>query len=107
MNLRVLLYRNYYLQHRKGVLLGFFSRRLDVTGPYVPLFDPARVRASGADYLVFHRDIEKEVRAYFAAVDPGESEALRVKRPTLKQVVRLQSMLGDPFYESDDRGSRQ
>jgi hypothetical protein len=101
-NLRALLYRNYYLQHRKEVLLGFFVRRLDVTGPYVPLFDPALIRASGADYLLFHLDIEQEVRAYFETVEPGKQGALRVKVPTLKQLVRLKDILGEPFYEGDD-----
>jgi len=102
-NLRVLLYRNYYLQHRKGVLLGFFARRFDVTGPYVPLLDPSRIRTSGADYLVFHRNIEKEVRAYFEAVDPeGKDDALRVKLPTVKQVAKLRAMLGAPFHASED-----
>jgi len=101
-NLRVLLYRNYHLQHRKGVMLGFFRRRYEVDGPHIPLFDPRRIRSSGADYLVFHRNIEKEVRAYFESVDPGENETLRVKIPSAKQVLRLRSMLGEPYHESEE-----
>jgi hypothetical protein len=101
-NMRVLLYRNYFLQHRKQVLLGFFNRYFGVTGPYVPLFDPAQIRASGADYLVYHRDIEKEVRAYWETVEPSqEKDALRVKVPTGQQVTQLRAMLGEPFRESD------
>lgn len=100
-----LLYRNYYLQHRKGVMLGFFSRRYDVDGPYIPLFEPRRIRTSGADYLLFHRNIEKEIRAYFGSVNPGENDTLRVKIPKIpsaKQVMRLRAMLGEPYHESEE-----
>ncbi len=101
-NARVLLYRNYFLQHRKDVLLGFFTRKFVMTGPYVPLLNQAQIRASGADYLVYHRDIEKEVRAYWETVDPGKNDALRVKIPTAKQVAQLRAALGEPFHVSDE-----
>ena len=101
-NLRVLLYRNYYLQHRKEVLLGFFTRRFGVTGPYVPLLDAEQIRASGADYLVYHRNIENEVREYWETIEPGKRDALRVKIPSGEQVAQLRSMLGAPYHESED-----
>jgi hypothetical protein len=100
-NLTVLLYRNYHLQHRKAVSLGFFAKRSGVAGPYVPLFDPVRLRDSGADYLVFHRDIRAEVRRYWVFAKAGV-KTLPVREPSLRQVVRLHRLLGVPIYESED-----
>jgi hypothetical protein len=100
-NLTLLLYRNYYLQHRKEVSLGFFRQRFGVSGPYVALLDPAQLSASDADYLVFHRDVQAEVRRYWEFAHPG-GEAQWVRAPSLKQLVRLHRILGTPMHESDD-----
>jgi hypothetical protein len=100
-NLAALLYRNYYLQHRKEVSLGFFRRRFGVSGPYVALLDPEQLRASGADYLVFHREVQAELRRYWQFAHPG-SEPQWVREPSLAQLVRLERILGTPIHESDE-----
>jgi hypothetical protein len=100
-NSALLLYRNYYLQTRKAVSLGFFRGRFGVSGPYVALFDPAQLRASDADYLVFHRDVQAELERYWEFVDPG-TKAPWVRAPSAAKLVRLQRILGAPGYESDD-----
>ena len=91
---RALVFRNYYLRHRKDVLLGFFTQRVGVTGPYIPLLDARQIRASGADYLVYHRNIEREVRKFWETIPPVEREVSEVEPPTGAQVGLLRAMLG-------------
>lgn len=62
-----LLYRNYALQHGKGVLLGWDgpAPRGARGAPYAQLFE---LGADDADYVVLHRDPLPEVHAYFRFV---------------------------------------
>jgi hypothetical protein len=99
--LTMLLYRNYYLQHRKEVALGFFNRRFGVSGPYVALLDPVQLRESDADYLVFHRDVRAEVQRYWEFAQPGSENTQWVRVPSPKQLLRLRRFLGAPIHESD------
>ena len=84
------LYRNYWLQHRKRVHLGFFGRSGIALprGPYVDLSDPREARAAGADYVILHRDVEVELGRRSAPL-PGWRRAAR----------RLERSFGAPVYE--------
>ncbi len=93
------LYRSYYLQHRKETWLGSlgpstFDR---ISGPYVVVYAPRRLLRSGADYLILHRDVERELR--------GES-GRRVDDPVDPVPgffsKRLRRALGRPVYEDQD-----
>ncbi|MEE9608531.1 MAG: hypothetical protein V3U03_12395 [Myxococcota bacterium] len=57
----LMLYRNYYRQHRKETLLGTISLGQLLDGPYVAILDPVAIEQSGADYLILHRDVEAEL----------------------------------------------
>jgi hypothetical protein len=83
------------------VSLGFFNKRFGVTGPYVSPLDPERIRDSGADYLVFHRDVRAEVQRYGDFVQPGSKSASLVRVPSPKKVLRLRQILGAPTHESE------
>jgi hypothetical protein len=100
---RALLYRNHYLPHRRDALVGFFAQRVGATGPYIPLLDAPQIRASGADYLVYHRDVEREARKYWETAPSVEREVPEVEPPAGEQLELLRKMLGEPDYESDDR----
>jgi len=105
------LYRNYYLQHGRRVLMG----AVDVAGaetsasvwPYVPLLERGAIRASGADYLIVHLNVEEEAIAYEAFVHGVDRapQARRVGVPgtrhglLLKDYARsLEGELGVPLY---------
>jgi hypothetical protein len=60
-----------------------------------------QLRASDADYLVFHRDVQAEIRRYWESAHPG-GEPQWVRAPSLKVLVRLHRILGTPTHESDD-----
>lgn len=63
----VLLYRNYYLQHGKQVLIGLSRSPDDVrlAGPYAFVGDPQVGRKTGAQYLVLHRNMMAEAATYW------------------------------------------
>ncbi len=105
------LYRNYYLQHGRQVLMG----AVDVPGaetsasvwPYVPLLERGALAASGADYLIVHLNVEEEAIAYEAFVQKVD-RAPRARRSgvpgtrhglLLKDYARaLERELGVPLY---------
>lgn len=103
----VLLYRNYYLQHRKEVLIGFVSvDPADVpAGPYVSLLDPKSIKNSTADYLILHLDIFPEVASYWRFVydeawptlaDPRiESFMVRQSKYWIQAIQSLDALVGD------------
>ncbi len=117
----VLLYRNYYLQHRKKVTIGLVTRLVGLNpthlpaGPYVDLSEPDWARRCDADYLVLHRDVAKEIFAYcqfvYNKVWPNmRDQNLRsmmakhysIVRPVgslAKLVERFDAELGEPVYE--------
>lgn len=66
----VQLYRNYYLQHRKRVIVGLLSvEPKDVpAGPYVSIKSTESIKRSGADYLILHRDLVQELASYWQFV---------------------------------------
>jgi hypothetical protein len=63
----ILLYRNYYLQHRKETLFALVtpSNETLVNGPYVRLWDKELEQSSGADYLVVHMNPAAETATYW------------------------------------------
>lgn len=97
-NWKLLLYRNYYLQHRQQVWLGtLVPSRVDVlSGPYTPVRE-GLPHASGADYLILHLDIEAELRR---SKGRTVSEPMRPLAPAT--VERLRRELGRTVYEDDD-----
>jgi len=116
----VLLYRNYALQHGKDVLIGLDRGRDEEhpRGPFVPLDRPDLGRASGARYLVLHRDPQVELMAYWKWVykevwpelrnpwDHGLMSRLRrsyipeydMKVQATDLEKHLRASLGAPFY---------
>lgn len=90
------IYRNYFTQHGHRVSLGTLggSPADLVSGPYVPL-RVAPLRASGANVLVLHRDLEAE-----QARSNGRESPPRRPLPAAL-VARLRRELGDP--EAEDR----
>jgi hypothetical protein len=65
----VLLYRNYFHIHGKRVLLGAARiGNVRLNGPYAFVGDPDLGEASGAQYLVVHKDVETELGAYWSFV---------------------------------------
>jgi hypothetical protein len=116
----VLLYRNYYLQHRKEVMIGFVS--VDPAnvpgGPYVSLLDPTSIKNSDADYMILHLAVFPEAASYWQFVydsvwptmeNPG-IESLMVRHSkywiqsiqSLDGLVRdLESHLGKPVYKDE------
>jgi hypothetical protein len=100
-NLAMLLYRNYYLQHRKAVSLGFFNKRFGVSGPYVALLDPVRLRNSGADYLVLHRNVRAELRRYWEFAQPGAEFVSPAREASPEHELRMRRYLGEPIHTSD------
>jgi hypothetical protein len=103
----VLLYRNYYLQHRKEVMIGFVSvEPVNVpAGPYVSLLDPKSIKNSDADYMILHLDVFPEVASYWQFVydsvwpameDPRiESLMVRHSKYWIQSIDSLQSLAGD------------
>ena len=66
----VLLYRNYYLQHGKQVLIGLARTPDDVrlNGPYAFIGDPLVGRKTGAQYLILHKTVKIEVSGFWSWV---------------------------------------
>jgi hypothetical protein len=66
----VLLFRNYYLQHRKDVVIGLSATPEDVrlNGPYAFVGSPRLGPESGAQYLILHKDLLQELAAYWTFV---------------------------------------
>lgn len=124
----VLLYRNYYLQHRKEVEIGMLGIHPSVMprGPYRSLIHIRGVKKSDADYLIVHRDIEKEVGRYwrfvfdevwpekqntrdtsFMEVHAGQPDSLDHHMQELSVIAadwieQAKSVLGEPVYEDED-----
>jgi len=116
----VLLYRNYYLQHRKEVMIGFVS--VDPAnvpaGPYVSLLDPKSIKNSDADYMILHLDVFPEVASYWQSVydsvwpkmeKPGiDSLMVRQSKYWIQQIQSLDGLvedlevsLGKPVYKDE------
>lgn len=113
----VLLYRNYYLQYRKDVIIGFVDQtagRLPA-GPYVAMWDLSSIKNSHAEFLILHTNIDKEVQSYwqfvYESVWPGMKDAavesLMVRQqtyfmkplpPVHNLAMGLTEHLGRPFY---------
>lgn len=118
-------YHHYQRIHRKRVLLGHPRDSYLITHRVlhpalrlrnsVDVFDPAAVRASGAAYLVVHKNPPAEL-AYlrlvletgtdqgFADLDPARDENERRFGPTSRRAAReliefYRERQGDPFYE--------
>ncbi len=94
---RLALYRNYFVQHGHRVSLGTLggSPADLVSGPYVPL-RVAPLKASGADVLVLHRDLEAEQPRSKGRASPP-------RRPLPAPLVaRLHRELGEPVAEDRD-----
>jgi hypothetical protein len=87
----VLLYRNYYLQHGKEVMIGFVS--VDPAnvpaGPYVSLFDPKSIKNSDADYMILHLDVFPEVASYWRFV--YDSVWPTMENPAIESLMVRQS----------------
>ncbi len=116
-NRSVLLYRNYYLQHRKDVLIGFVSvKPQDVpSGPYVSPFDLNSLENTDANYLILHLNIRREVEQYWQFVynrvwptmeDPDVKSLMVRQRMYAKPLSSLhtlasylQDRLGQPVYK--------
>ena len=114
----VLLYRNYYLQHGKRVLLGRLEANGPaVEGPYSWLQSPDLVEQSGADTLILHRDLRDEVAGYWEFVygqawpeienraDRTFMERNRDYSPPRRGLARLEAQLearlGRPVYRDE------
>lgn len=112
------LYRNYYLQHRKDVGMGFVARELPA-GLGGPIAQPLVAEPEGFDYLVLHRDVAKEIQRYWRFVyehawpahrDPEREPfmrsmaALAVSPPPSQPELeaRWRRRYGDPVYEDGD-----
>ncbi len=66
----VLLFRNYYLQHGKEVVIGLSATPDDVrlNGPYAFIGSPRLGPESGAQYLILHKNLLHELDAYWTLV---------------------------------------
>jgi hypothetical protein len=117
----VFLYRNYFLTHRKQVLMGLVQDKdVRLNGPYAFIGDPQVGRKTGAEYLIVHRDAEAEVQDYWGFVYTRAWPALEnaLDRDFMKQhriyymnedltgmaqalIPPLEQQLGEPFYEDE------
>jgi hypothetical protein len=115
----VLLYRNYYLTHGKDVLMGIVQLEdVRLNGPYAFIGDPQVGRKAGAQYLVVHKDVETELKAYWSyvynralpKVESYWNRGFMHRHQTyflsqdLVEMVEvlsgaLSNQLGEPFYE--------
>jgi hypothetical protein len=112
------LYRNYYLQHRQPVGIGFVERTLP-EGLRGPVAQPLRADPEGFDYLVLHRDVRREIERYWRFVlehawpahyDPEREPFMRHQltlavpppgpQPGLE--ARWRARYGEPVYEDED-----
>jgi Dolichyl-phosphate-mannose-protein mannosyltransferase len=116
------LYRHYWLQYRKRLLLGVWHPTPEIAPgfrpelPYVMLDDPRSVAASGADYLVVHKHLPEEIEAYLGWVldvvwpdmrdeavasmmGRNTRAVLRPLEPLREMMDELRARYGDPVYE--------
>jgi hypothetical protein len=116
------LYRNYYLQHGKETWFGSVhpAARQLLDGPFVSLLDPQFSCKSGADLLILHLHLGREVWQYWNWVyrdpwQPGESpEETRLMKelnfsPGLSSAGDLSPLaqelaerLGRPIHRDED-----
>lgn len=118
-----LLYRNYFLRHRKETLVGWPADDLAplLGGPNVRLDDPLLAERSGAAYVVLHKNVAAECVDYFRFVyttawpavrgrsDAGFMEHHNRTVPIGPEPARLAQRLseemrrrfGEPIYEDD------
>ena len=116
----VYLYRNYALQHGKSVAIGWTgdTPRALRGGPYVRLLE---IEPGRADWLVLHRDLAREVDAYFTFVfeqawprhaAPADESFMRrqenvhpgnLAEPELVERIaeRLRERYGPPAYQDE------
>jgi hypothetical protein len=111
---RVYLYRNYFLQHGREVLIGtvdLLDGKLSPSvWPYIPLLDEEAIRGSGAEYLIVHLNVEREAAAYEAFVSRTDREP-RARRTGLPKprhglelsdfAAELDRVLGEPVFRDD------
>jgi hypothetical protein len=119
LNRAVLLYRNYYLQHRKDVLIGFVGKDAESVpaGPYASVWDSKSIKGSDAKYLIVHVNVKREVRMYWRFVygrvwprmKAPDIESLMARHAKfVEPVSSLQHMaeelvdyLGEPVYKDE------
>lgn len=112
----VLLYRNYWLTHRKRVSMGFMitrKRERVPGGPHVNL-RAGELAGSDVDYVIYHKNIQEELARYWVFVhteawdlgqDPGLMPFMQAqgnfgKRFEERKISRKPlAELGQPFYE--------
>jgi hypothetical protein len=119
----VLLFRNYYLQHRKEVLVGLAATPEDVrlNGPYAFVGSPRLGPQTGAQYLILHKDLLRELANYWLFVydrvwpkfenpwDRGLMSRHRTyfvpedkpKEMATTLIEPLRNQLGPPVYEDE------
>jgi hypothetical protein len=111
-----LLYRNYHLQRRRTVLVGFLPDEGPVPpGPHIAI--RPREIAGRADYLFVHRDAEREADRYWRFVygvaypKTGGSAALMERLaafgrplpiPETALFERLERLYGPPAFQDAD-----
>ncbi len=118
----LLLYRNYYMQHSKRTVLGRLGsedRVLD--GPYLDLDLIQPSTENGADYLILHMDVAREVNDYWGFVFgeswpghevPGDEgfmtrhnrrnpPGLELKQRTADMAVAIRERFGLPIFQDD------
>jgi hypothetical protein len=114
----VALYRNYYLRHRKEVVIGTLTEGfpIDPEGPQLPL---SLVDSTTADFVILHVDVARELERYWDSVyrkrwRPEERpdlaafmadlEDFRVRPPPPLRALGLQlrKRWGKPFYFDED-----
>ncbi len=118
-----LLYRSYFLRHRKEVLVGWMDDTPGPLrgGPNVDLRDPLSVERSRATYLVVHKNVSTESTAYWNFVYRKAWLALRGRpdaglmqhhdrffpdreghaRVAERVAEEMRSRYGAPAYEDD------
>jgi len=118
----VILYRNYYLQHKKDVLIGMtmaLKPNAEVpAGPYVPIKSAQPILDSGADYLIIHLNVDRELNWYWNFVynqawpkmkDPNIESLMIRQKKYLKTLVPMDTIaqyaiqaMGQPIYKDHD-----
>jgi len=118
----VILYRNYYLQHKKDVLIGMtmaLKPNAEVpAGPYVPMKNAQTILDSGADYLIIHLNVDRELNWYWNFVynqvwpkmkDPNIESLMIRQKKYLKTLVPMDTIaqyaiqaMGQPIYKDHD-----
>ena len=113
-NRRAYLYRNYFLQHGRGVEMGIVDASESIPDPamppYIPVLQEGAIRASGAEYLVLHLNVQREALAYevfVAEIDRGK-RARRAGQPAPRHGLLLTELAreweqewGAPFFRDE------